>query len=72
MKQRLDYFWAKAATQVTGLVFATQLLSEVSDIAQSKPGYWWVVYACGAAFACSLLYAAVLIVLNALHECAKR
>jgi hypothetical protein len=68
MKKRYDYYWVRIATQLTGIVFLTQILAEVSGIVQRKPGFEWVLPTCGAAFALAMLYAVVLIVLNALHE----
>jgi hypothetical protein len=65
MKKRYDYFWARAATQITGIVFLSQLALEVSGVIIREPGLEWVIYACGAAFAASVLYSVTLIALNA-------
>jgi hypothetical protein len=65
--KKYDYFWAIEITEITGIVFVSQLVIEVSGIAQRKSGFEWVIYACGAAFACSLLYSAALILMNAMH-----
>jgi Ni,Fe-hydrogenase I cytochrome b subunit len=63
--KRYDYFWARIATQLTGIVFITQLLIEVAG-AQRKPGFEWVVLACGGAFAVAVFYSLALIALNAI------
>lgn len=63
--EKYDYFWARAAVQITGIVFFTQLLFEVSGLATRKPEMWWVIWACGAAFAGALIYSTALIALNA-------
>lgn len=68
MKKRYDYYWARNITELTGIVFVTQLLTEVFGIIQRKPGFEWVVPVCGTAFAISVLYTVALIVLNTLHE----
>lgn len=60
-----DYFVARALVQITGIVFLSQLVLEASGAIARKPGLEWVIYACGAAFAASVLYSVALIVLNA-------
>ena len=67
MKKR-DYFWARAMTQITGVVFFTQLFLEVFGALQRKPGFEWVIYACGATFILSLLYLLILVLINAWHD----
>lgn len=63
--KRLDYFWASALVKITGIVFLSQLIVELGGPATRKPGFEWVIYACGGAFGVALLYATVLVFLNA-------
>ena len=64
-EKKIDYFWAKAIVQITGIVFLSQVVVEM--LAYRKPGFEWVVYACGAAFFVSMLYASILILINAME-----
>lgn len=66
--KRIDYFLPGILFKITGVVFLTQLLIEVGGIAQRKPGFEWVIYACGGAFLASCVYLIVALVLNALVE----
>ncbi len=63
--KRIDYFWPRAAVQITGIVFVTQMLFELSGIGTRKPGFEWVIYACASAFMASLMYAGAAIAINA-------
>ena len=63
--ERIDYFCARVIVKITGIVFVTQLIFEVSGIATRKHGFEWVIYAGAGAFGASLLYAAALILINA-------
>ena len=63
--KRLDYFWARALLTITGIVFMSQMVVEMGGPAPRKPGFEWVIYACGGAFGAALLYAAALVLLNA-------
>lgn len=63
--KRIDYYWPRVLCQITGIVFATQLLFEVSGIGTRKPGFEWVIYACAAAFTASIMYAGAAIAINA-------
>lgn len=62
--KKYDYFWARAFIQITGVVFISQLIIELSGIAVRKSGFEWVVYACGAAFFAAILYSFTLVLLN--------
>lgn len=62
--KRYDYFWARASIQITGIVFVSQLITELSGIAVREPGFEWVIYACGVAFFAAILYSFILILLN--------
>jgi len=64
MKKRYDYFWARIVTQITGIVFLSQLVLDLSGMIQRKPGLEWVVPACGVAFVVALIWSVALIVLN--------
>jgi hypothetical protein len=61
----LDYFWARALVTITGIVFLSQLIIEISGPVTRKPGFEWVIYVCGAAFGAAMLYAIALVLLNA-------
>ena len=62
--KRIDYFWPRALVQITGIVFVTQLIFELSGIGTRKPEFEWVIYACGAAFLASGSYAMAVIAIN--------
>jgi hypothetical protein len=64
MSDRFDYCWANTSTQVTGYVFISQLALDASGAVTRTPGFEWVLPVCGVAFATSVFYSAVLIVLN--------
>ena len=61
MKKRYNYFFASAATQITGIVFLSQFVLEASGVIQRKPGWEWVVPAFGAAFFAAFIWTVVLI-----------
>jgi|APSaa5957512576_1039674.scaffolds.fasta_scaffold05953_6 hypothetical protein len=56
-----NYRFVRSLLIITSVVFFTQLLLESSGIIVRLPEYWWVIYACGTAFALSLLYAVVVL-----------
>ena len=58
--------------QITGIVFASQLVIELSGIVTRKPGMEWVVPACAVAFLSSLIYAAAVVAINAWREKSAR
>jgi len=62
--KRYEYSIARSLNVITGIIFLSQLFMEVSR----KPGFEWVIYACGGAFLMALIYAAVLVLLNARHN----
>lgn len=62
--KRIDYFWPRALVQITGIVFVTQVLLELSGIGTRKPEFEWVIYACGAAFLASASFAMAVIAIN--------
>ena len=64
MKKRYSYLIARQLTVTTGIVFISQLILEMSGLITRKPGLEWVIYACGGAFFVSVIYSAILIVLN--------
>jgi len=66
--KRYEYSIARSLNVITGIIFFSQLFMEVSGIIKRKPGFEWVIYACGGAFLMALIYAAVLILLNARHN----
>lgn len=66
--KRIDYFWPRIAVQITGIVFATQMIFELSGNITRLPGFEWVIYACAWAFFASLLYAGLVIVINATRK----
>jgi len=69
--KRYEYSIARSLNVITGIIFFSQLFVEVSGIIKRKPGFEWVIYACGVAFLLSIIYAAVLILLNARNEAEK-
>jgi hypothetical protein len=63
--KRIDYFWPRAALQITGIVFFVQLLTEV--IGNRKPGFEWVLPVCTAAFVMAFLWVIYALVVNTLQ-----
>ena len=63
--KRLDYFWPKAATKVTGIVFISQGLTEIIGI--RKPEFEWVLPMCGLLFIASILWTLYALVMNAIR-----
>jgi hypothetical protein len=68
--KRIDYFWPRAALQITGIVFLTQVI--VETIAERKPGFEWVLPACGLAFALAILWTTFAIVWNIFQSRQKK
>jgi len=63
-----DYSLYRSLNIITGVVFFSQLILEVSGLITRKPSFEWVVPACGGAFLLSIVYLFVLILLNAKNE----
>jgi uncharacterized YccA/Bax inhibitor family protein len=66
--KRASYIPANAALQITGIVFFSQLLLEMTGVIQRKPEYWWIVPAAGAAFGVAVLYSIAVVIWNARIE----
>jgi hypothetical protein len=64
--KKYDYYWQRAATTITGIIFTTQLLSEV--VSNRKPGYEWVLPASGTLFALAIIWSIYTIVINAIKR----
>ncbi len=63
--KRIDYFWPRAATQVTGVIFLVQLLTEV--IGNRKPGFEWILPVCGGLFVSAAAWSLYAVVINAIR-----
>lgn len=63
--KRIDYFWPRTATQITGIIFLVQVLTEI--IGNRKPGFGWVLPVCGGLFAASVAWAVYAVVVNAIR-----
>ena len=63
--KRIDYFLPKVATQITGIIFLVQLLTEV--IGNRKQGFEWVLPVSGALFAMAVAWALYAVVMNAIR-----
>jgi hypothetical protein len=63
--KRIDYFWPRAATQISGIVFISQAIIEVIGV--RKEGFEWVFPACAIAFAISCTLTIASIVWNAIR-----
>lgn len=66
MIKRIDYFFPRAAVQIFGILFFTQLITDF--IATRKAGYEWVIYICGIAFLLSLVWSLTVIFLNSVNR----
>jgi hypothetical protein len=60
--RRIDYFWPRAATQISGIVFISQAIIEVIGV--RKEGTEWVFLACAIAFAISCTVTILAIIWN--------
>jgi len=63
--KRIDYFWPRAAMQITGIVFWVQLITEV--VGNRKPGFEWVLPACALAFGFACGWSVYAVVRNAIR-----
>jgi hypothetical protein len=63
--KRIDYFWPRAATQISGIVFISQAIIEVIGV--RKEGFEWVFSACAIAFAISFALTIASIVWNSIR-----
>jgi hypothetical protein len=63
--KKLSYIPTRTAVSITGIVFFSQLLLEMSGAYQRKPEYWWIVPATGVAFGLAVLYSIAVVVWNA-------
>jgi hypothetical protein len=63
--KRIDYFFPRAAVQITGVIFLVQVLTEF--VGNRKPGFEWVLQICGGAFLASLIWTLFAVVLNAIR-----
>ncbi len=63
--KRIDYFWPRAATQVTGIIFLVQLLTEA--IGNRKQGFEWVLPVSGAFFVATVAWTLCAVVINAIR-----
>ncbi len=66
--KRIDYFWPRAAVQITGIVFFTQVILEISGLAQRKTGLEWVLPVCAGLFAASVAWTLYAIIKNAVEK----
>ncbi len=64
--KRIDYFWPKAATQITGVIFLVQLLTEA--IGNRKQGFEWVLPVSGALFSVAVAWTLCAVVVNAIRR----
>ena len=64
--KKYDYHWQRAATTITGIIFTTQLLSEV--VSNRKPGYEWVLPASGILFTLAIIWSIYTIIVNAAQK----
>ena len=63
--KRIDYFWPKAVTHITGIIFLTQLVTEF--ISTRKEGFEWVLPVSGALFAVAIAWTLYAMVMNAIR-----
>lgn len=63
--KRIDYFWPRAATKITGIVFISQVLTEI--IGFRKPEFDWVLPMCGLLFMSAIVWTLYAVVVNAIR-----
>jgi hypothetical protein len=63
--KRIDYFLPKVATQITGIIFLVQILTEA--IGNRKQGFEWVLPVSGALFAMAVAWTLYAVVTNAIR-----
>lgn len=61
-----DYYWQRTITTITGIIFITQLLSEL--VVNRKPGYEWVLPLTGTLFALALIWSIFSVIINAIKK----
>lgn len=64
----LDYYWARTAAIITGIMWITQTVIYALGAAVVRPGFEWVYPSITVAFALSLLYSFALILINAYRK----
>lgn len=64
-KTKYSYTVSRAILQVTAILFFTQLFLESSGVITRDKGFEWAVPACGGALLIAVMYATLLILLNA-------
>ena len=62
--KKYSYLIPRTLTHITGVIFLTQVTIRLIGITDAKPGFEWVLPACGAAFSASVVYSLVILVLN--------
>ena len=65
MIKKIDYYWPRTLCMFTCGLFFTQLVLEATGAIVRKPGFEWVTPACAGAFLLSVLYAGLVITINA-------
>ncbi len=61
--KKIDYFWPRAAVNITGIMFFVQCVTEV--LATRKPGYEWVLWSTAGLFFSSVLWSVLVVAYNA-------
>ena len=64
--RRIDYFWPRAATRITGIILLSQSVVEI--FGQRKSGYEWVFPLCAWGFVASILWSLFAVIWNATGE----
>ena len=63
-----SYTIARGMVKLTGIIFITQLIIEVSGVAVRREAFEYVTHIFGALFFASIAYSVVLIVLSAIKR----
>jgi hypothetical protein len=66
MKKHSEYL-ASLLTKITGFLFFSQILMEVSGMVVRKPGFEYTLHLCLFLFSISTMYWLTLIMLNKIH-----
>lgn len=63
--KRIDYFWPRTTTKITGIVFISQILTNVLGF--RNPEFDWVLLMCGLLFMSAIVWTLYAVVMNAIR-----
>lgn len=70
--KKYNYYTARLLTKITGFVFFSQLIMEVSGLITRKDDFEYTVHVCFLLFVLSGIYSLVLMLLNARNSVTQK